>query len=99
MKPKSARFGYRDWTPVVVGETEGVIAYPAEIVRLARQRRAASPARHDRRADASIRAAGWAMNNMEAVAYLSAEQPLHLADRRERARRARSRREAIDARC
>jgi CRISPR system Cascade subunit CasA len=26
-----------------------------------------------------MRVAGWAMNNMDAVAYLSAEQPLHLA--------------------
>ncbi len=78
VKPKSARFGYRDWTPVVVGETDGAIAHPAEIVHLARHRRAAS-LRGAGGADASIRAAGWAMNNMEAVAYLSAQQPLHLA--------------------
>ena len=30
-------------------------------------------------ADALLRAAGWTMNNMEAVGYLFAEQPLHLA--------------------
>jgi len=73
VKPKSARFGYRDWTPVVVGETEGAIAHPAEILKLARQRLRGAGI------DASLRAAGWAMNNMEAVAYLCAEQPLHLA--------------------
>ena len=35
--------------------------------------------RGDDGADAFVRAGGWAMNNMEAVAYLSAERPLHLA--------------------
>ena len=30
VKPKSARFGYRDWTPVVVGGNQGVLAEPAE---------------------------------------------------------------------
>ena len=77
MKPKSARFGYRDWTPVVAGEAGGGLAEPARIVQLARHVRAASLRGPDG-ADASIQVAGWAMNNMEAVAYLFAEQPLHL---------------------
>jgi CRISPR system Cascade subunit CasA len=82
VKPKSARFGYRDWTPVVVGETHGALADPAQNVRLARSGRAMTLRGADG-AGASMRAAGWAMNNMEAVAYLSAEQPLHLADSEE----------------
>ena len=79
VKPKSARFGYRDWTPVVVGTTKGVLASPAEGVRLARGERR-SILRGEAGSAAALRAAGWAMNNMEAVAYLSAEQPLHLAE-------------------
>ena len=76
VKPKSARFGYRDWTPVVVGADDGGLASPARNVAFARGER-----RDDLRGDApaSLRAAGWAMNNMEAIAYLHAEQPLHLA--------------------
>jgi CRISPR system Cascade subunit CasA len=77
VKPKSAHFGYRDWTAVVVGETEGAIAHPAAILHLARHARA-NALRGPDGADATVRAAGWAMNNMEAVAYLSAERPLHL---------------------
>jgi CRISPR system Cascade subunit CasA len=78
VKPKSARFGYRDWTPVVVSETHGLLAEPAQNLSHARKERAKSLRGADG-ADASMRAAGWAMNNMEAVAFLSAEQPLHLA--------------------
>jgi CRISPR system Cascade subunit CasA len=78
VKPKSARFGYRDWTPVVVSEAHGVLATPAQNLSHARKERAKTLRGADG-ADASMRVAGWAMNNMEAVAYLSAEQPLHLA--------------------
>ncbi len=79
VKPKSARFGYRDWTPVVVGETHGVLAIAGPKRRASRESERAKTLRGADGADASMRAAGWAMNNMEAVAYLSAEQPLHLA--------------------
>ena len=79
-KPKSVRFGYRDWVAVTVGAEEKLIAHPAAVVRAARQggrreqlRSAAGGA------DASLRASGWATSNMEAISYLSAEQPLHLA--------------------
>ena len=80
MKPKSARFGYRDWT---AGRGR------REQRRDRRSGRRSCTARGSdrrrvcaasRRPAASMRAAGWAMNNMEAVAYLCAEQPLHLAE-------------------
>ena len=79
VKPKSGRFGYRDWTPVVVSAAEGVLAFPAENVGLARSDRR-NVLRGKTDAPAALRAAGWAMNNMEAVAYLSGERPLHLAE-------------------
>lgn len=79
VKPKSARFGYRDWTPVVVGATTGVLATPAENVRLARVDRR-DILRGEADSAAALRAAGWAVDSMEAVAYLHAEQPLHLAE-------------------
>jgi CRISPR system Cascade subunit CasA len=77
VKPKSSRFGYPNWTPVVVGAKEGVLAYPSQNVALARDER------REVLQGAALRAAGWAMNNMEAVAYLNAEQPLHLAESQE----------------
>jgi CRISPR system Cascade subunit CasA len=81
VKPKSSRFGYRDWVSVVVATEErsgGVIANPAAAVNAARRGRWLQ-LRGAGGSDAALRAAGWAMNNMEAVAYLLAEQPLHLA--------------------
>jgi CRISPR system Cascade subunit CasA len=80
VKPKSARFGYRDWVSVVVATKEGIIAEPAKAVSAARGDGRRQQLRGATEADASLRAAGWAMNNMEAVAYLLAEQPLHLAE-------------------
>ena len=77
-KPKSARFGYRDWISVTVGTEEKLLAQPAANVRAARGVRR-ELLRGAVVTDASLRAGGWAMNNMEAIAYLSAEQPLHLA--------------------
>jgi CRISPR system Cascade subunit CasA len=78
VKPKSSRFGYRDWVAVTVGEkNESGIASPAPAVRAARSDRIAALRGGD--LDARLQAGGWAMNNMEAVAYLFAEQPLHLA--------------------
>jgi CRISPR system Cascade subunit CasA len=80
VKPKSARFGYRDWVSIVVATKEGIIAEPAKAVSAARGDGRRQQLRGATEADASLRAAGWAMNNMEAVAYLLAEQPLHLAE-------------------
>jgi CRISPR system Cascade subunit CasA len=78
VKPKSARFGYRDWTAVIVGEERGQLACPSRNIGSARsERRAQFSEAAD--AKAQLRAAGWAMNNMEAVAYLDATQPLHIA--------------------
>jgi len=80
VKPKSARFGYRDWVSVVVATKEGMIAEPAKAVSAARRDGRRQQLRGATAAGASLRAAGWATNNMEAVAYLLAEQPLHLAE-------------------
>ncbi|WP_319772225.1 type I-E CRISPR-associated protein Cse1/CasA [Breoghania sp.] len=77
LKPKSGRFGYRDWISVTVGREEGLLSEPAQTIRLARRQRAHALA--DGGADPRVRVGGWAMNNMEAIAYLFAEQPLHLA--------------------
>ena len=77
VKPKSNRLGYRDWVSVTVGEKHKAgSAEPAPAVLLARTTR---DELRQSGVDAKLRAGGWAMNNMEAIAYLSAEQPLHLA--------------------
>jgi CRISPR system Cascade subunit CasA len=78
VKPKSGRFGFRDWTAVVVGEKVSMLAHPAKPMSAARHERRRL-LRGDGGAEARVRAAGWAMNNMEAITYLAAEQPLHLA--------------------
>ena len=76
-KPKSGRFGYRDWVSGTVGSKEGLLAVPPENVKLVKASRS-NFLRQDS-AGARIRVGGWAMNNMEAIAYLFAEEPLHLA--------------------
>ncbi|WP_428697127.1 type I-E CRISPR-associated protein Cse1/CasA [Stappia sp.] len=76
-KPKTGRFGYRDWVSVTIGQQEGLLADMAETVACARRERGGALLSCG--ADPRIRVAGWAMNNMEAVAYLFSEQPLHLA--------------------
>ena len=76
-KPKSGRFGYRDWVSGTIGSKEGLLAVPPENVKLVKASRS-NFLRQDS-ADARIRVGGWAMNNMEAIAYLFAEEPLHLA--------------------
>lgn len=78
VKPKSNRFGYRDWVAVTVAEEKGALATPAPAVALARSERS-EQLRGAGRAAARLQASGWAMNNMEAMVYLFAEQPLHLA--------------------
>lgn len=79
VKPKSSRFGYRDWVGVVVGRAEKVnAAFPAEPV--ARLGSRAETFRRDGLGEPRLLAAGWAMNNMEAGTFLQSIQPLHLAE-------------------
>lgn len=82
VKPKSGRFGYRDWVAVTVGDgqnDEQSLSLAAENVRFARGALADHLSDKDARPQARIRIAGWAMSNMEAISYLAAEQPLPLA--------------------
>jgi CRISPR system Cascade subunit CasA len=82
MKPKAGRFGYRDWIAATLGDGEPASAslrLPAIAVRTARTDRRGSLHEDWTQPDARIRVAGWAMNNMEAITYLLAEDPLHLA--------------------
>jgi CRISPR system Cascade subunit CasA len=73
MKPKAGRIAPGDWVAAVVGDPGG-LHLPAETVRRARGER-----RREIGVDARLLAAGWVMNNMEAVEYLFAETPLHVA--------------------
>ena len=78
-KPKSGHFGYRDWVAATAGAREGLLAEPSSNVALARRTRAILLRTYAGGIDAQLRLGGWAMNNMEAITYLFAEQPLHLA--------------------
>ncbi len=78
-KPKSGRFGYRDWVAVTVGSKEGKLAEQPTNIKLAKNNRSYILSQNKQAADARVRVGGWAMNNMEAIAYLFAEEPLHLA--------------------
>lgn len=78
-KPKSGRFGYRDWVAVTVGSKEGKLAEQPTNIKLAKNNRSHALSQNKQGVDARIRVGGWAMNNMEAIAYLIAEEPLHLA--------------------
>ncbi|MDE2743049.1 MAG: type I-E CRISPR-associated protein Cse1/CasA [Gemmatimonadota bacterium] len=78
-KPKSGRFGYRDWVAVTVGSKEGKLAEQPANIKLAKNHRSHTLSQNKQAADARIRVGGWAMNKMEAIAYLFAEEPLHLA--------------------
>lgn len=84
VKPKSTRFGYRDWVGVTVGRAEKAnAAFPAEPVSEILRR-----SEEFRRAGLTsprLLAAGWVMNNMEASAFLQSVQPLHLAETEDRA--------------
>ena len=79
-KPKSGRFGYRDWVATTVSNKESKLAEQPENenIKLVRERYHLFR-QSEQAADARVRVGGWAMNNMEAVAYLFAEQPLHIA--------------------
>jgi len=77
VKPKAARFGYRDWVGITVGrDNRANKAFPAATVAAIVQR---SGALRDRRLKVGMLAAGWAMNNMEAESFLESIQPLYLA--------------------
>lgn len=77
-KPKSGRFGYRDWVAGVLGDKDSALQKPARAMVAARARtRTLEELGGNQRA--RLRAAGWAMNNMEAKEYLLAEESLHLA--------------------
>ncbi len=85
VKPKSGRFGYRDWVTVTFGSPKDTaLAMPAGNIKAAGER--APWLRGPRREMPTIRLGGWAMNSMGAVAYLYAEQPFYVsedADQRE----------------
>lgn len=77
VKPKSTRFGYRDWVGVTVGQADKANqAFPAAVVKQMMAGRASEALR-----GMAIRllAAGWSMSNMEAETYLYSVQPLYLA--------------------
>lgn len=78
-KPKSGRFGYRDWVAATVGSKDGKLAEQPTNIKLAKNNRSHILSQNKKAADARVRVGGWAMNNMEAIAYLITEEPLHLA--------------------
>ncbi|MEO1472492.1 MAG: type I-E CRISPR-associated protein Cse1/CasA [Pseudomonadota bacterium] len=80
-KPKTGRFGYRDWVATVVGDSTGKLRLAAKNIAAAREaNRRREIVGTAPTARAKIIIAGWAMSNMEAIEYLLAEEPLHLAD-------------------
>ena len=81
-KPKSGRFGYRDWVAATVGSKDGKLAEQPANIKLAKNNRSDALTQNKQATDARLRVGGWAMNNMEAIAYLIAEEPLHLAKTR-----------------
>lgn len=76
-KPKSGHFGYRDWVAAVYGAASNGFAETSKVLKLAERRAGAFESAGFR---ASLTVGGWAMNNMEAVAYLHAVKPLYLSD-------------------
>ncbi|MCB1508835.1 MAG: type I-E CRISPR-associated protein Cse1/CasA [Hyphomicrobiaceae bacterium] len=79
-KPKSAHMGYRDWVSVTYGDPVSKTADPAQNVQHLLKRSAELRQKPCTRADPRLRIAGWAMSNMEAIAFLDSEQPLYLAE-------------------
>jgi len=76
VKPKSGRFGYRDWVGLVYQGSGGSLAQTSGNVTALADRRG-----RIRRLGYTVglRVAGWVMSNMEAITYLLSEQPLYLA--------------------
>jgi CRISPR system Cascade subunit CasA len=79
VKPKSGRFGYRDWVSVTFGSEDGKLAQPSGNIRSAGGNRA-QYLKSSTGSLPTLRLGGWAMNNMEAVTYLSADQPFYVAE-------------------
>lgn len=83
VKPKSGRFGYRDWVSVTFGSEGGKLAEPSANIGSV----SADRAKYLNGTAGNVhtlRLGGWAMNSMEAVAYLAADQPFYVADTPER---------------
>jgi CRISPR system Cascade subunit CasA len=89
VKPKAAVLTYRDWVGLALKEGGGAQKAPQKAATLielpAASIKAANGRAHDLRhigngQDPHFLAAGWAMNNMDAEAYLHAVQPLYLVD-------------------
>ena len=78
-KPKSGRFGYRDWVAATVGSKDGKLAEQSANIKLAKNNRSHALSQNKQATDARVRVGGWAMSNAEAITYLIAEEPLHLA--------------------
>ena len=84
VKPKSSRFGYRDWVGVVIGKKDAANkAFPALPVKALTQR--AGLLRASGFEESRMLATGWAMNNMEAGSFLHSVQPVYLAETAEQA--------------
>lgn len=79
VKPKSGRFGYRDWISVTIGGKDTILSMPADNVAAARGYRRLL-LRGAGASDASLRVGGWSMSIATALLYLAAEQPLHLTE-------------------
>jgi CRISPR system Cascade subunit CasA len=89
VKPKAAVLTYRDWVGLALKERGGaqkpaqkaatLIELPAASIRAANGR-AHELRRIGNGQDPHFLAAGWAMNNMDAEAYLHAIQPLYFID-------------------
>lgn len=94
VKPKSGRFGYRDWVAATLGDrqksrggkgrqknqrNQSALSLPAENVQFARTLAASALLANGDWSRARLRVTGWAMDNMEAISYLAAEHALPLA--------------------
>jgi len=77
MKPKSGHFGYRDWVAVVYGTNVGTLTKKAKALALSEQRSHSFKAKNLKPA---LLVAGWAMSNMEAIAYLHEIKSLYMSD-------------------
>lgn len=74
VKPKSGRFGYRDWVSIFYGSDEGKLAVPAANISAIATRRDLL----GKGTGVRLRVGGWAMDKMEAGTFLWAETPLYL---------------------
>ena len=73
--PRDGRLGYRQWVSLVYGKQDG-LRFPASCIDTFRQDRAPDLASRVRKS--RLMAAGYAMDNMKALAFVETEMPLHL---------------------